>query len=204
MRNAILQHHLLRTYKFNSLKILQPGPADGGAFPGDHLADLVRYVTIDFASDAENRVDGAIAQPLDASCVEWDTEQIGEETPATSRRVGIDDLGLAARKSGRTTGLTEGFLEAVAATVQIQYSLVQRAVFVDQLVFSRPPSEGPFSAGGDSGSLIYDNANAVLGLLFAGSTGSVGQAATTIANPWAFVADELEVDLLGPPPEVEC
>ena len=44
--------------------------------------------------------------------------------------------------------------------MQIQYSSLQQAVFVDQLVFSQSPTDPVFSAGGDSGSLIYDETHA--------------------------------------------
>ena len=117
--------------------ILQPGPHDGGAFPADHIASLEDFVPIAFlepASDcrfargviaalnagcrvigsrkryrivniqvSENRVDAAIARPLEPAHVRDDILEIGRIS-----ELGSGALGLAIRKSGRTTGLTAG------------------------------------------------------------------------------------------------
>jgi hypothetical protein len=55
---------------------------------------------------------------------------------------------------------------------------------------------GPFSQGGDSGSLIVDSGHRAVALLFAGSDlgGSNGQG-LTFANPIRAVLDALKVDL---------
>src|SRR3546814_2187586 len=69
--------------------VLQPGTADGGADPTDRIATLARFVEIGFAADSENRVDGAIAAPVEppSSQVVWNTRDIGAETPARQRSV---------------------------------------------------------------------------------------------------------------------
>jgi len=69
---------------------------------------------------------------------------------------------------------------------------------VDQIIISQSPAEEAFSNGGDSGSLVYDNTNAVIGLLFAGSEGTDDEPATTIVNPINFVLSQLNVELLSP------
>lgn len=178
--------------------ILQPGPHDGGTFPGDHIANLTRFVPIDFTEGAQNRVDAAIATPLNPSDVVWNTRDIGPQTPAVVRHLSDSDLGLYVHKTGRTTEHTQGFVQAVFATVRVKYDLFQKATFVDQIIVSQSPAEEDFSNGGDSGSLVYDADNRVIGLLFAGSEGSEESPATTIVNPINFVLSQLNVKLLSP------
>jgi hypothetical protein len=177
--------------------ILQPGPADGGADPDDQIAELTRFVPIDFAEDAENRVDGAIATPLGPDDVLWNTVDIGPEVPQEARRLNESDLGLFVHKTGRTTEHTQGFVQALSATVQVKYDLSQKATFVDQIIISQSPAEEAFSSGGDSGSLVYDSDHRCIGLLFAGSEGTEEEPATTIVNPIHFVLRELDVELLS-------
>jgi len=101
--------------------ILQPGPHDGGTHPADHIANLTRFVEIDFATDGTNRVDGAIATPLDPNDVIWSTKDIGPETPSTTRHLTESDLGMYVKKTGRTTEHTQGFVDGLFATVQVKY-----------------------------------------------------------------------------------
>jgi hypothetical protein len=99
--------------------ILQPGPADNGTFPGDHIANLTRFVEIQFGG-AENRVDGAIATPLQPGNVIWNTRDIGPEIPSQSRVLTEDDLGIFVHKTGRTTEHTQGFVQTLFATTQVK------------------------------------------------------------------------------------
>lgn len=174
--------------------ILQPGTHDGGTFPADHIANLARFVEI-FFDGTENRVDGAIATPIDT--VLWSTLDIGPETPSEGRVLTEEDLGLFVKKTGRTTEHTQGFVEALFATVQVKYDLFQKATFVDQIIVSQSPAEEAFSNGGDSGSLVYDSKNRAVGLLFAGSEGSEEEPATTIVNPINFVCGQLNLSFLS-------
>ncbi|MFZ0257537.1 MAG: hypothetical protein WAN46_18280 [Gammaproteobacteria bacterium] len=176
--------------------ILQPGPADNGVFPDDQIGQLTRFVPLDFGEEADNRVDGAIATPVNAKDVLWSTKDIGPETPKEARILTEDDLGLYVHKTGRTTEHTQGFIQALFATVQIKYDLFLKATFVDQIIISQSPSEEDFSNGGDSGSLVYDSNNKAVGLLFAGSEGSAEEPATTIVNPINFVLSQLNIELL--------
>lgn len=180
--------------------ILQPGAHDGGADPADRIATLTRFVPIDFSPEAENRVDAAIATPIDPvkSQVIWNTRDIGPETPATIRHLSDADLGVAVQKTGRTTEHTEGVVDALYATVRVKYDLFQKATFVDQIVVSQPRTDPPFSNGGDSGSLVYDAGGRCIGLLFAGSEASAEEPSKTIANPIQYVLRELNLDLLAP------
>jgi hypothetical protein len=87
------------------------------------------------------------------------------------------------RKYGRTTGLTQGMLQVMDATVTVMYGDLS-ARFDGQLVTTA------MSEPGDSGSLVVaDDALLALGLLFAGSNQA------TILNPMQTVLDTLEVTL---------
>lgn len=130
-----------------------------------------------FQSDPEasNRIDAALARPLDGVEILDEILEIGViagVTPAS--------LGLNVRKSGRTTALTTGQINVLEATVNIQYG-DQTARFEGQIV------TGPMSEPGDSGSLLVASDNHLaVGLLFAGSTQA------TVYNPIQEVLSGLE------------
>ena len=106
----------------------------------------------------ENLVDAAIARPLNEEDVSAEILEIG-----TIKGLIQGELGMAIKKSGRTTGLTTGKIVQVDVTVNVQYGAGRIARFTDQLM------AGPMSQGGDSGSAVLDNNNNLVGLLFAGS-----------------------------------
>ena len=172
--------------------ILQPGPYDGGTYPDDHIADLEDFVQINIIGlpsecpiatgtanllngiakllgshvrmqainqqALENLVDAAIARPLNPEDVSDEILQIG-----TIQGTAAGELGMAIKKSGRTTGLTTGVIEQVDVSVNVQYGQDQIAMFTDQLM------AGAISKGGDSGSAVLNDNNLLVGLLFAGS-----------------------------------
>ena len=175
--------------------ILQPGPYDGGRLPEDHIANLEQFVPISFSESSsncpiaigaanlfnaivrilgsdsrlkaisvqatDNLVDAAIARPINIQDV---TDQILEI--GTIRGTTQGELGMAIKKSGRTTGLTTGEVLQVDVTVNVQYGEGKAARFTDQLM------AGPMSQGGDSGSAVLDETSCLMGLLFAGSDNS--------------------------------
>lgn len=194
--------------------ILQPGPTDGGQVNSDRIAVLERFVPIQFNVDqpdcnvatgvaelfnraaqlvgsshrmiayrenamAVNAVDAALARPIDPADILDEIYQIGPVNGTTSA-----ELGMAVRKSGRTTGLTTGTINVVAATISVNYGSGRSATFENQFV------AGPMSQGGDSGSLVLEaGSDRAVGLLFAGSE------QTTIFNPIAAVLSALDVSL---------
>jgi hypothetical protein len=192
--------------------ILQPGPHDGGRFPEDHIADLDHFIPINIGglpSDCpiatgtasflnsfarmfgsgvrlqaidqqatENLVDAAIARPLNPDDVKDEILDIGSVQGTAE-----GELGMAIKKSGRTTGFTTGEIQQVDVTVNVQYGQGQIAQFTDQLM------AGAMSQGGDSGSAVLDENNQLVGLLFAGSDTS------TIMNRIQNVFSELGVSL---------
>ncbi len=174
--------------------VLQPGPYDGGK-PKDAIARLAEFVPIAFSerelgglarlvergfgailapmglgvrrlpSGKTNLVDAAIATPLAEDLVAPDILEMGRVAGIASAT-----LDTKVKKSGRTTGLTRGRVTGLDATVEVDYG-GKTAVYHGQIV------SDVTSRGGDSGSLIVDESNHAVGLLFAGG------ATTTILNP---------------------
>jgi len=124
----------------------------------------------------ENLVDAALARPLDMGDLRGDILEIG-----TISGVKPGELGMAIRKSGRTTGVTNGEIQQVDVTVDVDYGSGRTARFTDQLL------AGAISQGGDSGSAVLDTGNNLVGLLFAGSD------TTTIINRIENVFSALQV-----------
>lgn len=162
--------------------IYQPGPYDGGTAQSK-IAELNRWVPISFEGgclpigQGPNVVDAALAEPLMDGYVREEILEIGVLT-------GTKEASLAqeVRKSGRTTGLTHGWIIVLDATVTVNYGSPGNAVFEHQIV------SGPMSQGGDSGSILVDeNQLLAVGLLFAGSD------QVTIYNPISEVFDRLGV-----------
>ena len=190
VRMILSNNHVLANANAASIgdAILQPGPYDGGTAAQDRIATLEAFVPIVFdgfldfllslfciARPVRNVVDAALGKPLSDADMSDEVLEIGRVSGTAS---GAIDMPV--RKSGRTTGLTEGRITTVAATVRVFYGLTRSARFRDQLVASA------LSQGGDSGSLIVNADDHAVGLLFAGSSN------TTILNP----IDEVE-RLLG-------
>ena len=140
------------------------------------LGSRHRLQSMQVNPQATNRVDAAVARPLQDALIMDEILEIGliqgTRPPA---------LLMPVRKSGRSTGLTTGEITVIDATVNVSYDN-QVAQFDGQLV------SGPMSAPGDSGSLLVagDLLQAV-GLLFAGSD------QTTIYNPIQDVLQCLDV-----------
>jgi hypothetical protein len=134
------------------------------------------------ASVPQNRVDCALAVPVDPAMFSDEIIQIGmvnETMPvALNQRV---------RKYGRTTGLMEGTVRLLNATVNVGYATAtgqRQAQFVGQVICD------PISQGGDSGSLVVDaSQRKAVGLLFAGSPQA------TIFTPIDVVLDVLGITL---------
>ena len=191
--------------------ILQPGTADGGG-PEDRIGVLHEAVDLVFESEAPdcqladltarllnsiahavgsfhvlkavkqtggtNRVDAAIAKPFQPATLTHEILGIGAPDG-----MGAAYLGTRVQKSGRTTGVTEGVITQVEATVRIDY-FGATALFENQLIANS------MSEGGDSGSAVLDMQRRVVGLLFAGSP------VTTILNPIDAVLSALAIQLV--------
>lgn len=165
--------------------ILQPGPFDGGKIPADVIAKLSQFVPIQFGGPV-NHVDCAIAQ-TSPKLVTPLNKCFGRisASPVPCRR------DLLVQKCGRTTQFTRGRIIDCNATVRVNYGPSGAALYQNQIIVVSltPP---PFSAGGDSGSLIVSTqGKRPVGLLFAGS------ATHTIANPIGAVLSALHVTIVA-------
>lgn len=183
--------------------VIQPGLIDQNPAcfqdPNDGVADLTAFVRISFKTGTTNRVDAAIAQvragAVDSTGTILDIGQVaagGGVAPA---------LGIAVAKSGRTTGSTQGVIAAVNVTVDVKYDTrcgggggIARFVGQVRIRDAAGGTPAPFSAGGDSGSLIVQDGVAcrgAVGLLFAGSS------TDTIANSIGDVLSSFGVGMVG-------
>jgi hypothetical protein len=177
--------------------IIQPGLIDQNPAcfkdTTDIVADLSGFIPIQFKAKKTiptNTVDAAIAQvrvgKVDATGFIIDIGTLSSDTTAPS-------LNMAVKKSGRTTGLTNGNITGVNATIDVSYGKGKTARFTNQLVVG---SSG-FIAAGDSGSLMTEDVDTnprAVGLLFAGSS------TTAIANPIGDVLNAFDVSMVGSGP----
>jgi len=178
---ALSNNHVLANSNNASLgdPELQPGTFDGGTDPADRIGTLAAFKTISFnatgcsgvASDPDcNTIDAAIASTTTANL--GVSTLGGYGTPSAS--VVSPSVGQAVRKCGRTTACTTGTVAEVNVMVSVCYvpqgpfcAPNGTAMFVNQIGIS----DGSFSAGGDSGSLIVtSNGLNPVGLLFAGGS----------------------------------
>jgi hypothetical protein len=188
---VVSNNHVLAASDAGALgdPVLQPGPADGGT-AADRVAELSGFVPL--RADAPNLVDAAVAVLDDGVDADPSAVPGGPLSDVVVQASEIDP-DEQVEKVGRPTGHTRGRISAVEVDgVVVQYDSGVRS-FDDQIEIEG--LAGAFSAGGDSGSVIWRSADrAPLGLLFAGSTqgGSAG-GGVTFANPLTTVLATLDV-----------
>jgi len=178
--------------------IIQPGLIDQNPVcnkdSNDAVADLSAFIPIHFKgkkTTQTNNGDAAIAEVRPGAVISTgEILDIGTISNTT-----LDPaIGLAVKKSGRTTGLTMGTISAVNVTVDISYGSGKTARFTNQILIT----PGSFLGAGDSGSLMVedvDTAPQAVGLLFAGSS------SVAIANPIGAVLDAFGVTMVGSVPQ---
>jgi len=161
--------------------IFQPGLLDGGKVPQDRIAALAKFVALTTAGP--NKVDCAIAEAANANVLSKDILFIGP--PNGTADAAID---MQVHKFGRTTGYRAGRITSIETDITVGYDM-GNVLFTDQILIVGHNAQ-PFSAAGDSGSLILERGtNRAVGLLFAGSTSH------TIANHLGEVLQALGVTL---------
>ena len=170
--------------------LLQPGPADGGNII-DRFATLHRYVGIVDDGITPNRVDAAIGRLLPGVDADRAVCTIGR-IDGTAR----GEVGMAVRKHGRTTGLTEGIVTDEALDVLVgldPFDPRAVALFEDQMRIDATAGFPAFGLGGDSGSLVaMQAAPRAVGLFFAGPPGGL----YGIANQMDDVENALEITVV--------
>ena len=174
--------------------IIQPGLIDQSPVcaqdSSDAVADLSRFVPIQFkgkGATSPNTVDAAIAAVRSGKV---DPKGSILDIGVISDTILQPVIGLAVKKSGRTTGLTTGTISALDVTVDVSYGSGKLARFVDQILVT----PGTFIDSGDSGSLMVEDLDPMpraVGLLFAGSS------SVAIANPIDDVLSAFGVTMVG-------
>jgi hypothetical protein len=160
--------------------IFQPGLLDGGNASTDKVAALTRFIPLQVG--VLNQVDCAIAKANSAALLSREVLHIGP--PAGTVPAAMD---MRVHKFGRTTSYSVGHITSIATDVTVGYETGNFS-FENQIIIVG--DGGPFSAAGDSGSLILERqTNNAVGLLFAGSN------THTIANHLEAVLQALKVTL---------
>ncbi|MEV6827927.1 hypothetical protein [Amycolatopsis sp. NPDC051102] len=160
-------------------RMVQPSRIDTGVVPSDEFGAILR-------ATLSGNVDGAVIS-IDAgrasSCT---VAEIGDVRGSKAAA-----LGMAVRKRGRTTGLSYGTVDGIAATVNVDYGdgLGVHTLANQVSIAADTAHNAIFSDHGDSGSVIVDSDGYVVGLLFAGA------GASTVANPISAVLSELNISL---------
>ncbi|GAA3089556.1 MULTISPECIES: hypothetical protein [Nonomuraea] len=170
--------------------IVQPGSFDGGTSPADQIAVLERFRPIAFGG-APNLVDCAVAWCWPER-VRRELTYVwggGQAFFRISSAPVAPAFNMVVGKTGRTTQLRQGVINGLAWSGFVNYDSGP-AFFTNQIAI-RPIGAPEFSAGGDSGSIVWAWSGALppVGLLFAGSTSQ------TLANPIRLVLDALDINL---------
>jgi hypothetical protein len=171
--------------------ILQPGVTDDGQNPEDAVGKLAKFEKLNRVG--ANLVDCAIVSIKNSIKIRIKKLQ-GLGDLAGAGPVFLDARTKVA-KVGRTTGLTRGRVTAFELdNVVVGYDIGN--LRFDNQIEIEGAGLGPFSQGGDSGSLIVDEDLRAVALLFAGGDqgGTNGQG-LTYANPIQKVLDVVEAEL---------
>lgn len=162
--------------------ILEPGRMDGGD-PNDPIGELAEFAPLTTGAPVE--IDAALARVFDVNSVLPEIMEIG---PINQPEIG-PSIYQSVRKHGRTTLHTVGIVTDVDADVRVWYGPLESADFAGQIAVEG--FRGPFSASGDSGSLIVDAVSKrPVGLLFADGLG------ISFANPINRVLNHFGVEIL--------
>jgi|ERR1043166_3927010 hypothetical protein len=145
------------------------------------FASLTRFVKLQLIG--ANKVDCALAKVLANNLVSKDILHIGAPNGTAAATIDTE-----VHKFGRTTSYTVGRITSIDTDVTVGYE-TGSFTFQEQIIIVGR-SQHPFSAAGDSGSLILERrTNKAVGLLFAGSS------THTIANHIEDVLQALKVTL---------
>ena len=153
--------------------ILQPGRHDGGQNTRDRVAILERFVPIRWNGPV-NYVDCATGWcwPSRVRKEFIYRSSAGFRHFRVSSQIALPRRGMIVGKTGRTTQLRAGRVTGASESIWVNFGSGRRAFFRDQMAV-RGLGGRPFSAGGDSGSIIWtwDRHRRPVGLLFAGGGG---------------------------------
>jgi len=167
--------------------ILQPGSVDGGTVDGDSFARLTDFVPFEFTEASfPNLVDAAIAKVRRRTWAGPKLRILDIAPAGVSKTV---RRGMHIKKVGRTTDYTTGVIADVHLRLALKYhrrsgSGRGRVGFRDQVLCTR------YSAGGDSGSVILNSNDKIVGLHFAGA------ASGSVFNRITHVLELLDIEVV--------
>ncbi|MPQ44967.1 trypsin-like serine protease [Clostridium tarantellae] len=167
---------------FKGTPIRQPAHSNKTDF-SDIVAELSEFIEIKFETPTElpeNTVDCAIAKILYKKDISKKVAFMGE-----IQSIGIPKIDLKVKKTGAATNFTKGKIKTIGASTLCTFQNNKKALFVNQIITTRMSDEG------DSGSVLLDNNNKVIGLLMGGTKNSV-----SVFNDINLVLKALKVDLL--------
>jgi len=175
-------------------RIVQPGPWDGGKAGRDTVAELTRFEPLDVVG--VNRLDCAVAAL--ANDMEYDAGALMGGSDGLDPRPFVPREGILVEKIGRTTGRTIGRLSALNVSVLgVEFDTADNVRFDGQLEIEDVGGT-PFSADGDSGSIVFaKDERRPIGLLFSGDdSAGPNETGVTYANPLPDVLKALRVSLV--------
>jgi hypothetical protein len=164
--------------------IIQPGDHDDGQ-AADVIAELTSWVPFQFTTTGHpNLVDAAIAKVKKAAEVTSAVRLIGVPKGVS----GVVRRGMKVQKTGRTTDYTIGVIKDINYRLALKYKKpgggTGRVGLADQVLCTR------YTAGGDSGSAVFNMTGKVVGLHFAGSP------STSVFNRIEHVLSALDIELV--------
>ena len=199
--------------------IAQPSPGEAGS--NRPIATLVNFSALKFETgiDDPNHIDAAIARLWEPQPHDPLIPMIGA-VKGYVRKQEIE-VGEVVRKFGRTTGYTEGRVFSICLDIWIRYDRTGQSAFFQNQLLIEPalPGYTKFVAKGDSGSLVVDEKQHAIGLIFGGMAELPESLASNltqtvdgkiqvstdrpqriesygVANPISEVMDRLKIDLL--------
>ncbi len=191
LRLMLSNNHVLADFGMAPIgsEICQPAMGDGGE-PSDVVGRLLRFAPIVIGTQADNRVDAAVATVDGSVALSSSICTVGAINGMVSPSVDM-----AVHKHARTTGYSSGVIDDVDCDVLVPLSRTDPtriARFTHQLRIRPRSGSSRFAQGGDSGALIVGKpSNAAVGLLFA----CPDNGSYAYANPIRDVLDTLEVEL---------
>ncbi|PFZ89263.1 hypothetical protein [Bacillus wiedmannii] len=167
--------------------IVQPSKVDGGNCLNDSIGVLDSVCLSDKYNCKNSQVDAAISAIKNREVCP-NILNIGK-----IRGTSLPSLGKKVCKQGRTTKLTYGTVTGLGRTVSIDYGPgIGVVTLKNQITIEPDTTKNPrFSAAGDSGSVIVDEQNRVIGLLFGGTV----DGSTAFANSFNDIEKALGISL---------
>ncbi len=215
LSNSHVFADLRKTSADESDLIMQPSP--GEAATGRPVGALLNFSALKFDGgvDEPNHVDAALAK-------RWEPQSHRPLIPFVGSVKGYVpkgevEVGEPARKFGRTTGYTEGRVLSIYLDIWVRYDRTGQSAFFDNQILIEPDATRftKFVSKGDSGSLVVDERQHALGLVFAGVSDIQAQRTPApntqpappanaprrvegygVANPISEVLDRLKIELL--------